>query len=107
MDTDIDCSSSDDTFCAPRYIDNKIVETIVYEKYRQATRNQHFDIALLRLAKKVEFNDFVKPICLPLDPELWNKDYEGHSFDVAGWVAMIFYFAFISSSLFVSISRLG
>lgn len=83
-DTEIDCSPTDETFCAPPYIDNAVVEKISHINYRKATRNQHFDIALLRLEKIVEFNRFVKPICLPLDPDLWHKDYTNHTSDVAG-----------------------
>lgn len=84
LDTEIDCSTSDDSFCAPKFTVNKVVNATHYEHYRQASRDQHFDIALLRLAKKIEFNEFVKPICLPLDPALWNKDYSNQTFDAAG-----------------------
>jgi hypothetical protein len=57
----------------------------VHSLYRKQSRDQLYDIALLRLAKKIKFNDFVQPICLPLDPSLMEKDYTGHTFDVAGW----------------------
>lgn len=79
----------DDTFCNPPPIDNRVVDKIVYPDYRFATKNQHFDIALLRLAKKVEFNEFVKPICLPLEPNLRTKDYTNHKFEVAGMIIAI------------------
>jgi hypothetical protein len=82
LETDIDCSPDDKNFCAPRFIDNKVVEKKVHPNYRY----QHYDIALLRLAKKVVFNKFVAPICLPLDPSLWSIDYTGHTFDVAGQI---------------------
>lgn len=84
-ETELDCSEDDSDHCAPTPIDNKIEEKIVYSDYRKQSRDQHFDIALLRLENDVEFNEFVKPICLPLDQSLWNKNYSDHHFDVAGW----------------------
>lgn len=65
--------------------DFEIIDKIVFHGYQRADENQHFDIALLRLAKKVKFDDFdLKPICLPLDASLRTKDYAGHSFVVSG-----------------------
>ena len=72
------------TICAPAAIDNRVTQKYYFDDYRKNSRDQLYDIALLRLAKKVVFNDFVQPICLPLDPSLWTKDYAEHSFDVAG-----------------------
>lgn len=79
-----DCSRNDKNFCAPPFIDNRIVETVIHPEYNKKSQAQNFDIALLRLARRVKFNDFVQPICLPLDPALLLKDYTGHSFTVAG-----------------------
>ena len=85
LTTEIDCSLDDPEHCAPAAIDNKFVAKIVHLKYRK-----DFDIALLLLAKKVVFNEFVQPICLPLDQSLWTKDYAEHLFDVAGLNGLIF-----------------
>lgn len=85
-----DCSPDDSAFCASQPVDNLVVDSIVYPDYRQISVSQHFDIALLRLAKRVIYNDFIKPICLPLDPSLWTKDYAGHTFDVAGLTFNLF-----------------
>lgn len=84
LKTEEDCSSDDNSYCAPPPIDNRIVEAIHHPEYRKGSRNQYNDIALLRLEQKVEFNQFVRPICLPLDPSLWKKDYKGYKFEVAG-----------------------
>jgi hypothetical protein len=95
INTEIDCvedgeDDEDDIdtpktkFCAPAPIDNQVVEPIHYKDYRQAAPNQHFDIALLRLAKKVQSTKFVQPICLPLDSSMWDKDFTDHTFEVAG-----------------------
>lgn len=85
MDKEIDCEEQDGhDFCAPRAIDVRVVEKIHHPSYRKASKNQHFDIALLRLEKPVKFNDLLRPICLPLDPSLWMRNYTGHTFDIAG-----------------------
>lgn len=74
LSTDRDCRTDDPEFCSLPVVDNKIVEIIIHKDYRMNSKSQHFDIALLRLEKTVEFNDFVAPICLPLDSSLWEKD---------------------------------
>lgn len=84
LDTEIDCHLDDASFCAPKYIDVDVAEKVSFKDYNFRSKEQHFDIALLRLAQKLEFNDFVSPICLPLDSKLWTKNFTGHSFDVAG-----------------------
>lgn len=84
-ETKKDCSKDDPDYCASPVIDNPIVEQICYKDYRANSKAGHFDIALLRLAKNInQFNNFIRPICLPLDPSLWEKDFTGYTFDVAG-----------------------
>lgn len=84
LESELDCDPADPSNCAPAVISNPITQKIVHPLYRQASKNQHFDITLLRLANKVEFNDFVSPICLPLDSSLSEKNYANHTFDVSG-----------------------
>lgn len=91
-DTDsyIDCEDDDESHCAPPFEEYKISEKSVHPNYRRVSRSQHFDVALLRLAQKVTFHEYVQPICLPLDPLLWTKNYTDHSFDVAGYLIKLF-----------------
>lgn len=84
LETAIDCSLDDETFCAPPFSDIKIEEINIPADYKLNSRNQHSNIALIRLARKVTFNKFVAPICLPLSQSLREKNYAGHSFVTAG-----------------------
>lgn len=56
--------------------------------YRYKTDSSHSnDVAVLRLARKVKFNVFIQPICLP-QPELrfpTAQDVDGFSCYVTGW----------------------
>lgn len=90
--TEKDCSQNEKSFCAPPYLDVPVTRVIPHPNYRRG-KSLHNDIAVLRLAEEVEFNRFVRPICLPLDQSLWNYDHTGSFFDVVGefWKHTIFY----------------
>lgn len=80
-----DCNAIDNSSCtSPSTVDMKIGKKFIHNDYREQSRSQHNDIALLRLAKKAKFNKLVKPICLPLSASLWTKDYSNETFEVAG-----------------------
>jgi secreted trypsin-like serine protease len=59
----------------------------MHEKYAPQSLNQHNDIALLRLSSRVQYNDFIKPICLQPDRNLKITDLLGQSLVVAGFGA--------------------
>lgn len=62
--SDKDCSTlSGEEKCAPPVVDIPVMEVIVHPKL-QLDPLRH-DIALLRLAREVEFSDFVRPLRLP------------------------------------------
>uniref|UniRef100_A0A0P6GSZ8 CLIP domain-containing serine protease n=1 Tax=Daphnia magna TaxID=35525 RepID=A0A0P6GSZ8_9CRUS len=48
------------------------------------------DIAILKLAARVEFTAEVQPICLPMEPTIRNKNYVKSQPFVAGWGATSF-----------------
>lgn len=78
--SDTDCQEE---LCNGPPMDIAIEETVVHKGYRPLDPSQHNDIALVRLARPVEFSRFIKPICLPFD---FSPQYDvGNQFDVAGW----------------------
>jgi Trypsin len=86
ISTAVDCNDEGDTCNGPSdVIEVEVTDITVHDDYRKSSRHNHHDIALLRLKNKVKFTRFICPICLPLNSALQNKDYTGHSFDVAGW----------------------
>ncbi|KAF9411336.1 hypothetical protein HW555_009836 [Spodoptera exigua] len=78
----VDCFHDD---CSGPVQDIPVEEIIAQENYDPQDSQQHHDIAILRLAYNAQFNDFVKPICLPLSNELRNSLFEGFDMEVAGW----------------------
>jgi hypothetical protein len=81
--TNPDCGEGtrDDFICAPPVIDVNIAQTIVHENYNDL---QHNDIALLQVDQFIQFNDFIKPICLPLDKSQFSRT-DGLHFVVSGF----------------------
>lgn len=82
-DIETNPDSGENGVTAPSYIDNNIVEQVTHPDYVADSRHQHNDIGLLRLARKIVFNNFIQPICLPLNSTL-QGDCENCSLDVAG-----------------------
>lgn len=82
---DCDDSYINEQVCNNPPVDVSVEQRIVHENYEPNSKNQFNDIALLRLSKKVQFTDYIQPICLPVESSLRNKDLSGMSLDVAGW----------------------
>lgn len=80
-DTEKDCvpDSEDTMVCADDPVTIGVEEQIAHEEYRPLSRDQRYDIALLRLSRDVTFTTYIKPICLPSNSSLGNKLF------VAGW----------------------
>lgn len=74
-----------DTDCSPDPIDVVIERKIPHPDYNPLAVEQYNDIALLRMAQRITYTDFVKPICLPRTQDLRMKETVGQKFQVAGW----------------------
>lgn len=82
---DCDDSFVNEIVCSPPPIDIVIEQLIPHENYNVQISNQHHDIALLRLQQTVNFNEFIAPICLPINSDVRNNNFVGQSLTVAGW----------------------
>lgn len=80
--TNPDCSQGD---CAPPVQKIPIGKVVPHPEYAPNSRNQFNDIALIRLSYPVTYNDFVKPICLPMDETLRSKTHVDEALEVSGW----------------------
>uniref|UniRef100_A0A182VQ04 Peptidase S1 domain-containing protein n=1 Tax=Anopheles minimus TaxID=112268 RepID=A0A182VQ04_9DIPT len=88
LQTDPDCSTAaGDNECTSPVQDIAIEKITVPSNYTgTGSPAVKQDIALLRLARKVEFNDSVAPICLPLDKAGWTSySTENGQFHESGW----------------------
>lgn len=71
---DVSCSGGDD--CSPIPLNIEVAEMVPHPAYLPDSRTQLNDIALLRLTTPVSFNEFVRPICLPLTEYMRNAGME-------------------------------
>jgi secreted trypsin-like serine protease len=82
--TTIDCNEADD--CADPPVNIPIEKMIVHKYYSESDANQNHDIALLRLAKPVNYTYFIKPVCLPTTDYLKAQtNYSYINYTVSGW----------------------
>jgi hypothetical protein len=72
---DCDERYTNERICSPPPIDVQIEQKIPHPQYDPYANNQHNDIALLRLSQDVAFNEFVRPICLPIDESLRSNTF--------------------------------
>lgn len=83
----IDCS--EDGVCADPAIDiHDIDEIIVHEKFVRGQNGDNYknvnDIVLIRLGKKVNYSDFIRPICIPTN-DLADSFFDGANLVEASW----------------------
>uniref|UniRef100_A0A1Y1NL68 CLIP domain-containing serine protease n=1 Tax=Photinus pyralis TaxID=7054 RepID=A0A1Y1NL68_PHOPY len=81
--TDIDCDY--DYVCSDDPVDVPIAEILMHERYNSHDGNRYHDIALLKLARDVDFTDFIKPICLPYTTDLISQSFAGTIGTIVGW----------------------
>lgn len=79
----IDCDSG---LCSNPVLDVVIESIHTHQMYKPTLRKKEHDIALIRLAERVEFTKWIKPICLPIDSAgETDRNYAGVQMQVAGW----------------------
>ncbi|CAO1355956.1 unnamed protein product [Diamesa tonsa] len=85
--TERDCDDFfEPPYCSYPHRDIEVEESFPHEDYSPNSRNQHNDIALLRLSEKIEkFTIFIKPICLPLEETVRSFDLTNKMMTVIGW----------------------
>ncbi|XP_031626695.1 melanization protease 1-like, partial [Contarinia nasturtii] len=79
--SDPDC---DEGQCSDAVVNIPVVEQIPHEKYEPNSRLQLNDIALLRLARPVQYTNWIKPIPLPTVSDV-NKNFDGVPLIASGW----------------------
>ncbi|CAH2100977.1 unnamed protein product [Euphydryas editha] len=57
-----------------------VINTLQHKLYNRKLNNKMYDIALLTLHERVKFNEFVRPICLPVSDRKINSELI-----IAGW----------------------
>lgn len=84
--TGTDCYADE---CAPPVIDVPVEQLIAHERYDPDNADQAHDIGLVRLRHSVQFDDFVRPICVPQNRRQRQLLYGNTSkLTVAGWGQM-------------------
>lgn len=72
-----DCADNvNERICATPVVDIAIEQRIPHPQYDPYGANQHNDIALLRLGQQVQYNEYIRPICLPIELALKNNKFE-------------------------------
>ncbi|KAL7735635.1 hypothetical protein ACLKA6_002523 [Drosophila palustris] len=69
--------------CSPPVEDINVEKIFLHEDYSRFTG--HNDIALIKLARSVEYKQHIRPICLPITEELQQHTDSHEDFLVTGW----------------------
>uniref|UniRef100_A0A182SZ09 Peptidase S1 domain-containing protein n=1 Tax=Anopheles maculatus TaxID=74869 RepID=A0A182SZ09_9DIPT len=80
LNSNIDCENR---YCNDAPIDVEIEKIIVHNDYAPQDKNRHNDIALIRLARQIEYSSSIRPICLP--PTSWSHPPKYANMYSAGW----------------------
>ena len=67
----------------PHEIERDVVEILRHPDYRAG--RAYFDVGMVRVDRKVEFTDYVLPICLPFQPVDDEDDLADDFVSLAGW----------------------
>jgi secreted trypsin-like serine protease len=83
--SEIGCQEIDKNLCPPSPVQIRVLKVNVHENYKPNSRDQNDDIALIKLGRKVELSNYIKPVCLPSHEDIINKGLEFEIFNAAGW----------------------
>lgn len=81
MVTDCQEFSDGTQLCAPPVRDFQVDQVITHENFSPYDQSLSNDIALIKLRGSVEFNDFVRPACMPTE----DRNFENVELIVAGF----------------------
>lgn len=81
INSEIDCIGAD---CNNKVLELGWEDVTPHPEYDPSNVNRYHDIALIRLAQDVDYNDFIRPVCLPL-PATKQDINSGTILTVAGW----------------------
>lgn len=77
------CTTLNDVeFCRQEY---DVERQLTHPAYTFAEVNMKHDIALLKTKDNVQFNKYVKPICLPFSREIQELPIDNQAFTTTGW----------------------
>lgn len=79
--SDEDCDSVGN--CNDPPLDIRVESTVQHEEYDKYTL--YNDIALIKLKEKVNFTEFVLPICLPIAESVKDQNTDSMNFTAVGW----------------------
>ncbi|XP_073819989.1 serine protease 7 [Musca autumnalis] len=82
INEEIDCIADD---CNKKVVEVGYEKVIPHPEYDPRNSNNHHDIALIRLAQEIEYSDFIRPVCLPLENTRGAPINPGDLLIVAGW----------------------
>ena len=66
---------------AVQFGDSDFLTVSIHEKYNNATSEN--DLALVKFDRKVEFNDYIRPICLPPSSSSIENQQQGGPFNIS------------------------
>ncbi|XP_020712979.1 serine protease easter [Ceratitis capitata] len=73
--------------CAPPFIELGIERKISHPNYISESKEQFYDVGLIRLEGSVTYTNFLRPICLPASREFCENMFVNTTMEVAGWGA--------------------
>lgn len=80
-----DCYENREDDCTDDPVNVAVSKIFKHPKYNESGQQEN-DIAVLRLANPVQFTIFIRPMCLPSDPELQTKtNFTRTNLITAGW----------------------